>query len=148
MIESLALKLDSAPLNAIWRLLFGFALYPAYNLLCDEKCPPWFFLAYILFILVALRALPIVFRKLIKFSAEAQMTWADRRQLAKVYDSFQWRKLFWMGLGLGGYLLCANVHHDFATCTALLFTIGGGFGLLTWVSISRKMKLESPAKMA
>ena len=148
VIEAVALKLDLSPLNGLWRFGLGVALYPIYDVLCRAACPDWIFLPYTLFVLVGLRIGPLVLRKLLKFSPAAQKIWDERRQLAKIYDSFQWRKLLWIGAGLWVYLRYSNVKHDFATAIAMLFTIGGAIGLLTWISVSRKIKLESTAKMA
>jgi FtsH-binding integral membrane protein len=148
MIESIALKLDTAPINAIWRLLLGVALFPIYASVWKSSVPKWLFLLYILFVLLSLRIVPLVLRKIMRFSSDAQTIWSDRRQLAKIYDSYQWRKLFWIGLGLAAYLRYANVHDQFATAIAWLFTIGGAIGLFTWMGISRKIKLESAAKVA
>jgi hypothetical protein len=41
-----------------------------------------------------------VLRKVLPFSAEAKQIWSDRRQVAKLHDSYQWQKLFWVALGL------------------------------------------------
>ena len=148
VIEAVAVKLDLPPLNGLWRIVLGASLYPAYAALCRGSCPEWVFLVYILFVLLGLRVVPLLFRKLLNFSPEAQRIWDERRQLAKIYDSFQWRKLFWIGVGLWAYLLYARVKAEYPVYVAALFTIGGGIGLATWLFVRRKTKLASTGMMA
>jgi hypothetical protein len=62
----------------------------------------------------------------------SRQVWAQRRQLAKRYDSYQWRKLFWIGCGLGQYILVSG---DFQTprilvCSVCLVT--GALGQIRW----------------
>ena len=83
-------------------------------------------------LLIGLRVGPAVLRKLLPFSDEGKQIWFDRRQLAKRYDSYQWRKLFWVGLG---QLLYAAVGGGLMTGEWLLTAvclIGGGAGLIIW----------------
>ena len=61
----------------------------------DWRIFPWF-----LSVLFAMRIVPVVFRKTMPFSDEVRTIWFDRRRLAKNYDSYQWRKLWWIGIGV------------------------------------------------
>lgn len=50
-----------------------------------------------------LRLVPAVLRRIFPFSSEAKDLWFQRRNLGKRYDSYQWQKLFWLGLGMLPY---------------------------------------------
>ena len=50
-------------------------------------------------LLVALRVVPAIARRPFHFGRHAG-EWFTRRRIAKKYDSYQWRKLLWIGIGL------------------------------------------------
>ena len=75
------------------------------------------------------------------FSAEAKQIWLDRRQIAKKYDSYQWQKLFWVGLGLLPYALTGGGLKAGEMVLTAICLIGGGAGLLIW----RKINAAPPA---
>jgi hypothetical protein len=58
--------------------------------------------------------------------------WAERRQLALRFDSYQWQKLFWLGLGLAVYLLLSGRGPAEALALTVLSLIVGALGLLRW----------------
>src|SRR5687768_616983 len=101
MLEQICLNLDRAPWGGVLRLLVGTIILPIHSFFCRDACPPWTVFLFFLSVLVMLRAGPLVVRKLLPFSKQAQEIWLERRRLAKVYDSYQWQKLFWIGLGMG-----------------------------------------------
>jgi hypothetical protein len=75
---------------------------------------------------------PAILRKILPFSAAARTVWAERRQMAKRVDSYQWRKLFWIGMGLGLFTLQSG--HRFPALLGLTFgcLAAGAIGLATW----------------
>src|SRR5687767_13045448 len=104
VIETIFLKLDAPPLNGLLRVVLGLLLLPVYDLICRGRCPGWGFILFFVLVLLALRTVPVVFRKILPFSKAAQDIWANRRRWAKLYDSYQWQKLFWIGIGLALYI--------------------------------------------
>jgi hypothetical protein len=83
-------------------------------------------------LLFSIRIAPAAIRKVLPLSHEAKAVWAERRQIAKRYDSFQWQKLFFVGLGLTCYIL---VSREFLTSTiavSVFCVVFGTIGLLRW----------------
>jgi hypothetical protein len=90
------------------------------------------FLLFFAGILVLLRVVPLCLRTLLPFSKEVQAVWFGRRMLSKQYDSYQWRKLFWIGLGLTGYTILFGDIRTTHGVLALVCLLGGGAGLWVW----------------
>ena len=68
--------------------------------------------------------------------------WWNRRQLAKRYDSYQWRKLFWIGAGMAIYMVA---YRDFSFLRATvsgLCALAGAIGLVRW-NVLRSLSQES-----
>jgi len=63
--------------------------------------PGWSLACFFLAGLFLLRLVPAILRRLLPFSAETQEVWRERRKLGKRYDSYQLRKLLWIGVGIG-----------------------------------------------
>ncbi len=101
--EQLLIDLDSDGWSSISRVALGLAILPAFRALSGGNNRPLTFAALFLGVLVALRVVPAVLRRILPFSAEAKAIWAERRNIARQYDSYQWQKLFWIGLGLLPY---------------------------------------------
>jgi len=87
-------------------------------------------------LLIGLRVGPAVLRKLLPFSAEAKQIWLDRRQIAKKYDSYQWQKLFWVGLGLLPYANAGGGLKAGEMVLTAICLIRGCAGLLIWRRIN------------
>jgi hypothetical protein len=119
----------------------GLSIPPVFRVLSGDSDRIWIDLVLFLALLIGLRIGPAVLRKILSFSAEAKQIWFDRRQIAKLHDSYQWQKLFWVGLGLLPY---AAVNGGLRTGEAVLTAIcliGGGAGLLIW----RRINATPPA---
>jgi hypothetical protein len=132
VIESIALKLDTAPWNAVLRTALGFVLLPVFELICGGECSTPAVFTLFGFVLLGLRAGPLVIRKLLRFSRETQAEWASRRRLARLYDSYQWQKLFWIGLGLSIYQAVTGDLVRSRIALSVLCVVGGALGLLVW----------------
>ena len=104
-LEKYLVELDSGPSSAVSRVTLGLCIPPAFRALSGAQDQIWIDLALFLALLIGLRVGPAVLRKLLPFSAEARNIWSDRRQIAKVHDSYQWQKLFWIGIGIALYLI-------------------------------------------
>ena len=75
---------------------------------------------------------PALLRHALPFSTEAKTAWSERRQIAKQHDSYQWQKLFWIGLGLLPYAFLSEVPRINEIVLTLFCLIGGMMGLLIW----------------
>jgi hypothetical protein len=90
-------------------------------------------LALFIGLLVALRVVPLVLRRVLPFSVEAKQIWAERREIAKRHDSYQCRKLFWIGLGQLLYAVIGDGPKNGELVVTLICMIGGSAGWLFWL---------------
>jgi hypothetical protein len=91
-------------------------------------------------LLLGLRVGPAVLRLVLPFSAEAKEIWSERRFLAKRYDSYQWQKLFWLGLGMLPYVVAARGTRLGELAVTGLCLIAGGVGQLIWHKVDAGRK--------
>jgi hypothetical protein len=127
--EKLLLLAEVPPWNAGWRFVAGLVLGHSLHAVCGEPPSAMSFFIMFLGFLITLRGLPIVVRRLLPFSNHAKIIWAERRRLAKLYDSYQWRKLFWIGLGLATFgILIGELKGPIGILVGFCL-LGGGFGL-------------------
>jgi hypothetical protein len=132
--ERLLVGADAGLWGAIARVALGLAMPPLFHALGGGFDAIWSFLAFFIVGLVGLRVVPALLRFVLPFSAEAKAIWADRRAIAKRYDSYQWRKLFWLGLGLLPHAIIARGKGELVVTIFCL--IGGSFGLIVWRRVS------------
>lgn len=135
-LERFLIGLDSGAWSAISRVGFGLAIPPAFHALSGGRDSVWAFVAFFIGLLVALRVVPAVLRLALPFSAEAKAIWAERRFLAKRYDSYQWQKLFWIGLGLLPHVVAAGAVRNGELVVTTVSLIGGSLGLLLWRKVN------------
>jgi hypothetical protein len=127
-LELFLINLESRPWSAISRIALGFvfgALTGSYDRVSVH-------LALFIGLLLALRVIPLVLRRVLPFSAEAKQIWAERRNIAKRHDSYQWQKLFWIGLGQLLYAVIGDGPRNGELVVTLICMIGGSAGLLFW----------------
>ena len=92
-----------------------------------------------------LRFFGIAFRRGMRFSETTLETWTIRRKLGKYYDSYQWRKVTWIGLGILLYVsLFARARSDFLIL-AVLCIAAGAIALLTWRRVAADQPKPKPA---
>ena len=143
------LNIDDGAFGALYRALIGFATLPAMSILLGNDGSDWTVVPFLLSILLLLRIVPAVIRKLVPFSGAMREVWAVRRQTAKRYDSYQWRKLTWIGVGLALYITASGQFSPsliVVCCTCLLAGIAG---MVRWRSVSPNGNpAGSPPKMA
>jgi hypothetical protein len=131
-VEKLLQGLDEGLPGALFRLGVGFATIPAVHRLFGIRDSDLALVLGLFAVLFLLRVFPAIIRKIIPFSQEVQVIWWKRRQLAKRYDSYQWRKLFWIGAGMGIYMVAyRDVSSSHATVSSLCI-LAGAIGLVRW----------------
>ena len=131
-LERFLISLDSWPWSAVSRVALGLGIPPVFRVLSGGRDSVWISLALFIGLLVALRVVPAVLRHVLPFSVEAKEIWAERRNIAKLHDSYQWQKLFWIGLGLLPYAVIGDGLRNGELVVTLFCLIGGGAGLFFW----------------
>ena len=140
-IEKYLVELDSGSSSGVSRVALGLCIPPAFRALSGGSDRIWIDLVLFLGLLIGLRVIPAVLRKVLPFSAEAKKIWFDRRQIAKLHDSYQWQKLFWIGAGLLPYAAVGGGLTAGETVLTVICLAGGGAGLLIW----RRINAAPPA---
>jgi hypothetical protein len=135
-LERYLVELDSGPSSAVSRVALGLCIPPVFRALSGGRDQIWIDLVLFLALLIGLRVIPAVLRKVLPFSAEAKQIWSDRRQIAKLHDSYQWQKLFWVGLGLLPYAVVDGGLRTGEWVLTVICLIVGGAGLLIWRRIN------------
>jgi hypothetical protein len=130
--ERAILKLEQPPLGALYRAAIGFVALPAFSQLVTTAASSWSLWAWFLSLLVALRIGPLAIRKLVPFSAEVKELWSARRRMAKRFDSFQWQKLLWFGVGMIAYAIAGGEMPTGGWALSAFCVVAGSLGLLVW----------------
>jgi hypothetical protein len=124
--------LDAYPWSALYRIGLGYVISLLYYRMLSKDDSGWFLVLWFLSLLIALRLLPAVFRKVLPLSREVKAIWEKRRQAAKRYDSYQWRKLIWFGIGMACYVGISGIWNVFIGTLAAFCIISGGLGFIFW----------------
>jgi hypothetical protein len=97
--DKLLLNLDIGPLGALARVALGAAFAVVFGA-WRPGARPGTAAAALAAVLFGLKAATAVARRLVPAPplVRAHMEW--RRNLARLHDSYQWRKLLWLGLGM------------------------------------------------
>lgn len=132
IFEQFLVKLDSGAWSAAYRMVLGFCIPEVLRLLSGGRDQVWLSLALLMGLLVALRVGPAILRMILPFSREAKDIWFQRRQIAKLHDSYQWQKLFWFGLGILAFAAAGGGLRAGEQVVMLLCLVGGATGLLIW----------------
>lgn len=131
ILEQFLVRLDSRPWNAVSRAVLGFCIPPVIRALSGGD-QIWISLAWFVVLLIGLRLASAALRLILPFSREAKDIWFQRRQIAKLHDSYQWQKLIWIGLGLLAYAAIAGGLRAGEQVVTLVCLVGGAAGLLFW----------------
>lgn len=126
------LSLDEGTFGALYRVMIGFATIPAMHILFGTEGSDWNLVAFLLLVLLLLRTGLAVGRKLLPFSAELKEAWSVRRRTAKTYDSYQWRKLMWIGIGLALYVAVSGRYWPIQIALASFCVLAGAAGMMRW----------------
>jgi len=142
-IEMMLRRLQSPPWQPLYLSVIGFVLIPLVRWSQYDDGSVGRLIVSLGALLVALRVVPAIARKVVPFSADLQAEWFNRRRIAKKYDSYQWRKLLWIGIGLGAYVLVFDRHTGGAGALALACVVSGGLGVLGWRRVTSLDPLAS-----
>lgn len=126
------LLLEQPPFGALYRIVIGYLIIPMYLHIASPDEPTWDLLLWFIAVLMSLRIGPLLIRKALPFSAETVRFWKERRMMAKRFDSYQWAKLVWFGLGMSIYLASTERAPRWGVALATFCVIAGGIGLLIW----------------
>lgn len=143
-IDLFLLGLDEGVIGAAYRGLIGFVLIPAKQLLMGSQGSDWSIVPFLLIILFVLRLVPALVRKLLPFSAELKEAWFVRRRTAKLYDSYQWRKVTWIGAGLLFYVAVSRQFSTVYISLSVLCLIAGAGAALRWRAILADDRFPKP----
>ena len=131
-VERLLYRMETPPWSAVYRFAIGFAVVPVFSLGRPGGSADWLVVAFFLTVMAALRVVPAIMRGVLPFSQAARTHWARRRRLAKRYDSYQWRKLLWIGVGLWAYLMLTGRPGVAESALAIACLATGGAGTVIW----------------
>ena len=144
--EMALLSLDVGVLGALYRVVIGFAALPAMTAVLGRGTSDWMLVPFLLAILLLQRLGPAVLRRLLPVSSAAKDIWAQRRRTAKRYDSYQWRKLVWVGVGLMLYIAVSGQVSSIRTGIGLACLLAGAAGMVRWYAVcSSDKSAELPA---
>ena len=132
--ERALVALDRGAVGALYRVGVGFLIVPAWSYAIGRPAFGWSLIAFFAAVLLALRVAPAVLRKVLPFSPAARAIWADRRQMAKRFDSYQWQKLFWIGIGMALYALQSGQRFPALLALTGMCLVAGAGGVLIWRS--------------
>ena len=135
--EQILVSLDDGVAGALLRVGLGYVTGAAWLFLDGLGTPEWTVLPFFLAVLIAVRLLPAVIRRASRFSDPVRSVWTERRQLAKRFDSYQWQKLFWIGVGLTLRLGSADRRPLALQALAVACLAAGTLGLATWRIVRR-----------
>jgi hypothetical protein len=142
LIGKAVLGLETPPWDSLYRAVIGFYMMPAYYRLGGAGEPVWKLVAFFLVVLVLLRIVPGLMRRVLPFSREIKSVWAERRALARRYDSYQWRKLFGLGLGWLTFLFASGNTWATARILAGFCLIAGSLGMVFWHRHSKALSSQ------
>jgi hypothetical protein len=98
-LDRVLINLDVGVPGAVLRIALGFLLVPALQVLRPEP-GPWTVVVSLLAMLFAVKIVAAVGRRVLPATDVVRSHWEWRRTLARYHDSYQWRKLLWIGIGL------------------------------------------------
>jgi len=130
-LDKILVSIDRNPVGGLIRILIGFFFIPAWSLFDEDVDADWTLIISFMVLLLSMRIIPALMRKLLPLSSEVKAVLAERRRLAKRYDSFQWQKLFFIGLGLACYTLVWN-RSWWSMALSTFCVLCGGIGVVRW----------------
>ena len=130
------------PYAEVWRTAAGFVMIPAFSGLGFARQADRTSLVALVVTVLAMRVIPAAVRMVVPFSPEARRIWAGRRTLAKAWDSYQWQKLFYIGVGLSFYSVFSGELSVFRVALCLSCVVFGAVGVIQWRIVARTIPGE------
>lgn len=124
--------IENAPWCALYRVAIGYGTQPLYSKLVGGDVSGWWLGLWFVSLLMALRFGPAILRAVLPLSEGVKAVWAERRRIAKRFDSYQWRKLIWFGAGLAAYVAWSGSVTQPGIALTVFCLVGGGLGEMTW----------------
>jgi hypothetical protein len=146
--ERLLLRLERPPIDGLYRALLGFSFFPLLTRIVGENPSGWTLLASFFGLLFTIRLVPALLRKVLPFSGAVKAAWAEQRKTAKRYDSYQWRKLFWFGVGLACHSLFLGGFEASRVILISTCLAAGALGLGMWRVRAREIASASTRSKA
>ncbi len=136
-METVLLGLDGPLCGTALRAALGFAMTPATAALLGNGVTLGRIALVLVAVLAVVRIAFAVARRVLPFPENVAAIWAERRGLAKRYDSYQWRKLFGVGGGWVAYLafVGAPSHGREFAIAAGCCALAGIAGMLWWARV-------------
>jgi hypothetical protein len=130
--ERVLVSLDAFPLGALMRVVIGYATLVTWQFVRDGIAAEWQVALWFVAVLLAIRLVPAMLRKILPLPSGAVAVWVYRRRLAKLADSYQWRKLFWLGVGMTAYVASAESPSRWEIGLAVAAVVSGAFAEWVW----------------
>jgi hypothetical protein len=129
-LDKILVSIDRRPFDCVVRMLIGFFFIPLLSRLHQDIRSGWVLTIGLILVMLSMRLLPAVARKLLPLSPAIKDIWAERRNISKRFDSFQWQKLLFIGIGLASYIL---VSREFLTSILGISGFCVLFGAIGWL---------------
>lgn len=142
-MEQLLISLENRPWDILYRAALGFVALAVFARLRGGSRSEWLLGAALLAGLLALRVVPAVVRRLLPFSEATRQVWSERRQLAKRYDSYQWRKLLGFGVGLVLYIVISQQFSSSRIVVSGACMVCGFIGTMKWRATAKQISSAS-----
>src|SRR5262245_36188524 len=130
--ERTLLAVSGSPWDSIYRIAVGYLFLPLFRNLSGAKDSGWKLVPLFLAVLLALRLLVAFIRRSAPVSDDVKAVSLKRRILGKRFDSYQWQKLLWFGVGMAFYVVWSRQLDMPSAGLTLLCLIGGAFGTIIW----------------
>jgi hypothetical protein len=98
-LDKIYVDLDIGISGAVLRVALGIRVVRVVAVV-NPLADAWTMSAYALAMLFGAKAFAAVLRRIVPASTVVRTHWEWRRTLARHYDSYQWRKLLWFGIGI------------------------------------------------
>ncbi len=131
-LDKVLVSIDRSPFDGVLRAVIGFVTVPVLSVLRRDVHSVRTLIIGLLSLLLSLRIAPVFLRKVLPLSSEVKAVWAERRQVAKRYDSFQWQKLFFVGIGLTCYMLVSKDLPTLSLAISGFCVLSGAIAMVIW----------------